>query len=169
MTDEPLHTFVETGTFFGDTTAAMIPYFRKLITIELSKELAALACNRFSSTPAVTVLQGDSTYFLPDVCRQISEPVFFWLDGHWSGGITAKGDKDCPLIEEIAAIHMYCKSRCVIAIDDVRLFGKKLDEDWTNITSEKILEIVKNRIDSHKYYPSQLDPNDRLIITLNAL
>jgi hypothetical protein len=169
MTPEVLHTFIETGTFMGATTSAMIPYFNKIITIELSAEIANWVRYRFSATPNVTALQGDSTDILPKICKDITEPTFFWLDGHWSGGITAQGKKDCPLIEEVDAINTYCKSRCVIAIDDVRLFGKKINEDWTDITSEKILNIVKKRIDSYNYYPSELDPKDRLIITLNAL
>ncbi len=169
MTSEVLHTFIETGTFMGATTAAMIPHFNKIITIELSEEIANRARHIFSATPHVTVLQGDSSNILPKICKDIAEPAFFWLDGHWSGGFTAQGNKDCPLIEEMDAINTYCKSRCVIAIDDVRLFGKKLNEDWTDITSEKILDIVSKRIDSYKYYPSELDPKDRLVITLNAL
>ena len=169
MTSETMHTFVETGTYIGETTAAMIPHFSKLITIELCQKFAEDARRKFAATPSVTVIQGDSTGILPNICNDLTQPTFFWLDGHWSGGNTAKGDKDCPLLEEVAAINNICKPRCVIAIDDVRLFGKKLSEDWTDISSEKILDIVKGRIESYSYYPSNLDPNDRLVITLKAL
>ena len=56
----------------------------------------------------------------------VLEPVFmtalFWLDGHYSGGETAKGDADSPLREELEAIGRHPIKTHVIPIDDVRSF-----------------------------------------------
>src|SRR5690242_15318020 len=55
-----LTNFVETGTLFGDTIAAMQPHFHRLVSIELSEELARKARERFAGQDNVTILQGDS-------------------------------------------------------------------------------------------------------------
>jgi hypothetical protein len=50
----------------------------------------------------------------------------FWLDGHYSGGATARGHKDCPVLEELDAIFN-SPFEHVIYIDDARLFTGKDD------------------------------------------
>jgi hypothetical protein len=42
----------------------------------------------------------------------------FWLDRHYSGGFTAKGEKDCPIIEELDAISNGSHLKHSILIDD---------------------------------------------------
>jgi hypothetical protein len=67
------------------------------------------------------------------------------LDGHWSSGDTAKGEKDCPLIEECKSIDLLYKSnKGIILIDDYRLFGTNIDQDWSSITTENILKCFNN-------------------------
>jgi len=61
------------------------------------------------------------------VIAAIDEPTTFWLDAHYSGGITAKGEKDTPVMEELYAILNQFKHRCVILIDDARCFNGKDD------------------------------------------
>jgi hypothetical protein len=61
------------------------------------------------------------------------------------------------------------KQECIITIDDVRLFGTNINEDWTDITREKILELVKDRLVSYKYFPSYLYNEDRMVLTLKQL
>ena len=127
------------------------------------------ASKRFINEEKIKILQGDSSEQLTPICKSIEEPSFFWLDGHWSGGNTAQGAKDCPLFEELSQIMEYFKPKCIIAIDDVRLFGTKNNEDWSNITRENILNIVGSRLDSCKYFPSYLYPEDRMVIVLKSL
>ena len=106
---------------------------------------------------------------LKQILNELNDSVFFWLDGHWSGGDTAQGKLDCPLIEEISIINDTCTSKCIIAIDDVRLFGTNINEDWSNITRDNILHIVKNRLLSCEYFPSNLYSEDRMILHLDQL
>lgn len=118
-----LRNFIETGTFFGDMLAALRDDFETLTTIELDPALAARATRRFAEEPKITVIQGDSARVLPTLLGDLDQPALFWLDGHFSGGVTAKGDADTPIIAELN--HLFATSRRdhVVLIDDARLFG----------------------------------------------
>jgi hypothetical protein len=161
--------FIETGTYLGDTINNMLPYFDKLYSIELSPHYTEISKNRFKNNNNVSIITGDSSEVLNSLSKLVKESVFFWLDGHWSGGNTARGKKDCPLIEELNEIMTNFKSKCVVAIDDIRLFGTNINEDWHNITREVILKIVENRLESCKYYPSNMVPEDRMVLILKEL
>lgn len=117
--DYGLRAFVETGTFNGDTTAAVANIFAECFTIELSPTLHMRALERFAPTPNVRCLQGDSVAVLPDVIEQIKMPTLFWLDAHFSGGVTANAGHD-PLLDELAAIYARGGGRDVVLIDDAR-------------------------------------------------
>jgi len=117
-----VHTLVETGTFLGDMIAAQLPDFSRLITIELSERLYRDACNRFKKHSKVEVYQGDSGKVLPEILPTIKEKALFWLDGHYSAGITALGDKYSPILEELEAIFKYDLGH-ILLIDDARGFN----------------------------------------------
>lgn len=119
--DHGLTTFVETGTFMGDMVEAQRTYFKKLYSIELGKDLYNQAVARFNKYPHIKIIHGDSGVILNDLLREIHEPALFWLDGHYSAGITAKGDKNTPIMEELRTI-LSQKYDHVILIDDARLF-----------------------------------------------
>ena len=161
--------FIETGTFMGDTINNIKSYFSDVYTIELNHDFARNATIRFLNDKNVKVIQGDSSDVLLTLCPVINKPAFFWLDGHWSGGTTAKGKKDCPLLDELNAIVQHFKYECVIAIDDVRLFGTNINEDWQEATRENVLEIVKSRLLSCEYFPSSLYEEDRMVLTLKGM
>ena len=114
--------FVETGTFLGDTTWAFKKRFTNIHTIEVEPSLAALARERFRSHPQVEVIEGDSSRVLAELCSRIEAPCLFYLDGHYSGGITGMGDTECPILAELDAIFDHLKGRFRIVIDDARLF-----------------------------------------------
>jgi hypothetical protein len=120
-----LKTFVETGTYLGDMTAAMRASCDRLYSIELSEELFREARRRFLSDRSVTILQGDSGVKLADVMARIDRPTLFWLDGHYSGGITARGKTDTPILEELEHILAAPCLGHVIVIDDARCFGNE--------------------------------------------
>lgn len=119
-----LRILVETGTFLGDTTWAMKDHFRTIHTIEVEPSLAAMSKKRFRHCASVSVLEGDSAQILPELCRNLDGPCLFYLDGHYSGGITGKGETECPVIQELRAIFDYMQHPFRIVIDDARLFGK---------------------------------------------
>ena len=115
--------FVETGTFRGDMIAAVRPYFDQLFSIELHAELGAQAARRFSADRAVMILIGDSGEHLKSLVQSIDRPAVYWLDGHYSGFRTARGDTDTPISQELDAVLGHGTPDDVVLIDDARLFG----------------------------------------------
>lgn len=115
--------FVETGTFMGDMTVAQASFFDKLYTIELGEELYLNARKRFEAFPNIFGLLGDSGKVLSKIIKDINQPAIFWLDGHYSGGITAKGDLVCPIYGELDAIFSNGQFKHILCIDDARLFN----------------------------------------------
>lgn len=115
---------VETGTYRGQTVDGCLGYFDRIWTIELDHALHHAARRRFLPWPHVTVVHGDSVACLPAILAEIEGPTLFWLDAHYSGGITAQGEIDTPIWTEITTILERVGSTDVILIDDARDFGK---------------------------------------------
>lgn len=119
-------TWIETGTYEGDTTAFLsdlgAPH---VFSIEPSLHLCNLARIRFADNSGVTVIHGLSEELMPSVISGVAGEVSFWLDGHYSGGQTFRGENDTPIRQELSAIssHLPRLSRVSILIDDFRLFG----------------------------------------------
>ena len=115
--------FVETGTLYGDTLAAMRTFFDQLHSVELDPRLYQQAVQRFTNDSRIRLWRGDSGSVLPRVLDGIDQPTLFWLDGHYSGPGTAQGTADTPIRLELEHIgrHALCGSHLVI-IDDARLF-----------------------------------------------
>jgi len=119
-------TLVETGTYLGDTLYALAGNFETLYSIELSDHYHLLAKKRFRKMPWIHLLSGDSAKVLKEVVPTFRAQAMFWLDGHYSGGLTAKGEKECPVFEELTAIFS-SPFEHLIFIDDARLFVGKND------------------------------------------
>src|SRR5213076_2583878 len=96
-----LKIFVETETYRGDMVQAMKPLFRKIYSIELGDDLFEKATRRFKRDAHIELIHGDSGKELGRIMQRINEPALFWLDGHYSAGDTARGEKDTPLYEEL--------------------------------------------------------------------
>ena len=80
---------------------------------------------------------GESSGLLPQILAAIGEPVVFWLDAHYSGGVTAKGATECPLERELQIIADHAWHNHIILIDDVRLMGSG---DYPSL--ERVCELV---------------------------
>jgi Ribosomal RNA adenine dimethylase len=119
--------FIETGTYLGVTTKRCAPIFSKLYTIELDDNLAKKAEEYLSNNKNIKVIQGDATKILPGLLEreEINDALVF-LDGHFSGGITACGDQPEPAIEELKLLAKYKSQINCIIIDDFRSFGNDL-------------------------------------------
>ena len=55
--------------------------------------------------------------------KKLNEPTLFWLDGHYSAGITSRGEKDTPIYEELGYLLSTSEHGHVIIIDDARCYG----------------------------------------------
>jgi predicted O-methyltransferase YrrM len=118
-----LKILVETGTYLGDMVHAMKSDFAQIYSIELDKALFERARDRFAADSHVELIQGDSGKELGRLIPKLNQATLFWLDGHYSAGITARGDKDTPILEELEQILNAPDRGHVIIIDDARLFG----------------------------------------------
>lgn len=114
---------VETGTFRGDSTEVLAGRFDRVITVEASPTLAAAAERRLRKFPNVQVRHGDSRTTLPAIVAELAEPTLFWLDSHYCGSETHGASRQCPVLEEIAAV-VFAAPAHVLLIDDARLFLK---------------------------------------------
>ena len=114
---------VETGTYRGDTLYALWTEFDRVYSIELDETLHREAVARFADVPSIEIIRGDSGVELARLMSRIDQPALFWLDGHFSAGVTARGDKDTPIYEELACILDRPDPGHVILIDDARCFG----------------------------------------------
>lgn len=114
---------VETETFRGDMVEAMRGRFEHVTSIELSPELHTRAQGRFHGVRGVRLIQGDSASVLAKLAPTLDHPTLFWLDGHWSGGETARGAVDTPVLEELRCLAPLLPKGQAVLIDDARLFG----------------------------------------------
>jgi FkbM family methyltransferase len=120
--------FVETGTFFGDTADVARNFFREVYTVELGQDLYAAAVQRFAQYDNCHVYQGDSADVLKAILPSIKGKILFWLDAHYSKGITAKGKANTPIVAELYAIKQSGINDAIILIDDIRHF-QPVDSD----------------------------------------
>jgi len=116
-----LQGFIETGTNCGATALWAAQYFQKVITIEAAKEIYEAVLNNYSHLENIEFVLGNSKEQLVEIVPRLKEPCIFWLDAHWSGGITYGESEECPLLEELQIIND-SEFDHFILIDDARLF-----------------------------------------------
>ena len=138
---------VETGTYLGDMVEAQKAKFKTVISIELDVDLFKKAKERFKKDKNVRLVQGDSGKVLPEILKDINEPAIFWLDGHYSAGVTAKGDKECTIFEELDAIFNSKKLDHILLIDDARLFNGERSYP----TEEKLTDYIKSKNEKYTF------------------
>lgn len=126
----PNAVWVETGTFEGDTAALLALEAKEVYTIEPDSALFEKAETRFHSNPHVHVIHGLSEEVFPSLLPTLSGAVNFWLDGHYSGGITHQGPTDCPVREELLNIekNLARYDSVTVLIDDIRCFDPSITE-----------------------------------------
>ena len=167
--------FIESGTFLGETTIKLQPYFNTLYTVELSEKYFNMFNSIKNSRNLNNIFnyQGETSDILPDIFKLFNDKnkCIFWLDGHFSSGDTGKGNKDCPLIEECQIIdQLYPSDEMIILIDDVWLFKTYIKEDWSDINIESIKKCFTNFEISKEvilYHETVLDQKDILAFKLN--
>ncbi len=153
-----LHILVETGTYLGDMVKAQATEFKKVITIEVSETIYKRTTADLSYLKNVQFILGDSGVVLQRVTKELDEPALFWLDGHYSGGITSKGELNTPIYKELDSIFD-SKFEHSILIDDAR--------DFKGTDDYPLIEELKNFVMKRK--PSYFfDVKDNLIFILPA-
>jgi hypothetical protein len=129
---------IETGTCYGEMVEVLKKQFKKIISIEVSNELFNFVKARFKNDKHIELYEGDSGELLPSIIKKQNVSCLFWLDGHYSGGGTGKGELNTPIFKELKAIFE-SKNNHIILIDDARLFIG--EDDYPTI--EKLKEFVQ--------------------------
>lgn len=153
-----LNVFIETGTYLGGMVYAVRNIFDRIYSIELDDKLYERAEMRFAKYNHISILHGDSSDMMPRILVHIKEPCLFWLDAHYSAGITAKGKLITPILQELHHIFDHPAKEHVILIDDARDFEGKNDyptkqEIRSLVLSEKpdyVFEVKNDIIRIHK-------------------
>jgi hypothetical protein len=117
-----------------------------MYSIEVQPDLARLARERFSKWPGIQIVEGDSATCLARIVPEIHEPCVFWLDGHYSAGITGRGSSNCPIWAELNTIVTLGTAATLILIDDARCFG--VDRDYPSI--EELTMFVAQHLPNHR-------------------
>ena len=153
--------FIETGTYLGDTLDYVSKSGANCTSIELSQDLYEAAVRRFSRHKNVTLIQGDGGEWLPKLIEKTIEPTLFWLDGHYSSGITASAAADTPVSVELNAILSHPVKRHVILIDDARCFCG--ENDYPHL--EELLRAVRD----NGYYRAEVSADIIRLTPLSGL
>lgn len=116
-----INTFIEAGTFHGETASWAAGHFQQVITIEFSSTIYDHVSKKLAVIDNIQVLFGDSRSVLGDIVPQLTASALFWLDSHWSGGETYGIDDECPILQELDIITRSAHPHLLV-IDDARLF-----------------------------------------------
>jgi hypothetical protein len=167
-----ISTFIEAGTYHGDTTKLASVYFDRIHTIEIHPGLFSEAKKILSNYKNVVCHQGKSIDHLKKICNdnkgESNEKIFFFLDAHLSGSDTYCDEvktEEVPLLEELKYLSSLGQKlkNSVICIDDVRLWH---EDKWGNLSPEKINKIfTDNGIQIQETYVK----NDRYYVFLNYM
>ena len=146
--------FIETGTHLGNTVeTARKAGFKKIYTIELSDNFYNLARKKFKPYPSIKCIHEDSSAKIKEVLAELDEKAVFWLDGHWSMGDTACGEKSVPLYEELESIANHHIKNHIILIDDIRLLGDKSEkvDGWHDMSVKEVKKRLLNINPDYKF------------------
>jgi hypothetical protein len=135
------NTFIETGTFYGQTVNYVKRYFKKTMSVEIYKPLYDYNLKAFKGIENIFLFNGDSTKRLPEMLSLSEGRCLFWLDGHFSGLGTGIGDNVSPIIEELNIIKSSAIIDHCILIDDYRLFGNEAGYPTIAETTKSLLSI----------------------------
>lgn len=114
--------FIESGTFLGDgTKAALQAGFSEVHTIELSYKYYEKARRTFRGEPRVRLHFGESPIVLQKLLPTLQTTATFWLDAHFSGGITAYGEILNPVLYELELISQHPIKTHTILVGELHL------------------------------------------------
>lgn len=113
--------FVETGTYIGQSLYKVSGLFERLWSVEASEELhtAALALFTAKGVEAVELSHGSSVEMLRQLPPNVAQDAVFFLDAHYSHGITSEEYGRCPVLDEIAII-LESSPTALVVVDDLR-------------------------------------------------
>ena len=127
--------WIETGTYYGDTTKILSRISSKVISIEADQDLYEIAKKTFSNLENIELMFGRSEDKLPEAFKKIKtyKNICIYLDAHLCNDHiknkkTFGEEKDAsPIKKELKFIEEQKDkfNKINILIDDIRLFNNK--------------------------------------------
>jgi len=116
---------VEVGTYKGDMARRCADVFCRVWTTEMDPSLAQEAKQSLVHWPNITAYGSDGRKWLPKMFSQDEKlsDVLVYLDGHYSGPGTARGDVPEPAVQELDILLPFTDRIAAIVVDDFRCFG----------------------------------------------
>jgi hypothetical protein len=125
--------WIETGTYYGETTLFLSKISKKVISIEADKRLFKIAYDKFRLTKNIEIHFGESQKLLNNILFENKSfgNINIFLDAHLCNdhkkNIRTFGTskKSTPIMLELMIIKKYLKNfkNIKIFIDDIRLFN----------------------------------------------
>ncbi|MDP8236206.1 MAG: hypothetical protein P9M08_07465 [Candidatus Erginobacter occultus] len=141
----PIKSIVETGTFYGSTTALFAVTALPIYTVEINPRYFAYARVRFLfNRDNIHFYRGDSRTFLQTLARDTSVPktdVFFYLDAHW--------EEELPLRDELGIIFSGWGNP-IVMIDDFRVPKSDYEFDDYGPGERLDLEYIKQVVNAYE-------------------
>ena len=149
-----IKTFIETGTYLGETINSVKDYFDEIYSFEISKELVDLANKRFNKCKNIKIIIGDSGEKMPELLKNINTKIIFWLDGHYSKDFLFSdksqeyNKNESPIKKELYNIFLNRNKKVedLILIDDAHEF----DGTRGYPTILELENIINNYNDNYK-------------------
>ena len=112
---------METGTNIGESTVMVSNLFESVLSVEADPTLAkcARALVGYMGIHNTEIHEGHSVEFVKRLEPRVGSQCVFFLDAHYSRGITTRMYGNCPLQEELNVIVSRFP-KAVIVADDVR-------------------------------------------------
>ncbi len=155
--------FFETGTYLGATSDWAAGQFAKVHTVEASPDLFERAKQVLAARPNVVQHQGRSADVLREVVPTLAGAWLFWLDAHWSAGITFGEGEECPLLSELEIVLR--GGPHALLLDDARLFFRPVGppHDWRQWPT---IDEICGTIRDHATTPTSVTVVDDVIFAL---
>ena len=130
---------IESGTYLGGTVEHFIPHAERIVSVEIDPALHVRAAEHFAPFPHVEIVLGDAAEHVPRIVSRLDLPPLVYLDGHYSGAGTGRGEEFEPaatIVGRIAAAGV--PPGTTIVVDDLRIFGRDAEAP----TLEQLLAAV---------------------------
>lgn len=157
--------FIESGSLYGDTIQRALDCgYNTVYSIEIDDGLYKLVKGRFDEqikNGKVKLYHGSTIDVLPNILKDIDEPVTFWLDAHLHNGDYGVVH-NAPVVEELSIISEHHVKSHLVMVDDMRIIR---NTSWGRGNMEQtVLEKVKKiNPDYDISYCNGINVNDVLV------
>jgi hypothetical protein len=161
-----INTFVETGTYYGESAFNAAKHFSEVYTIEIDYKLfTSSKCRAMKeNVHNISFIHGDSYKMLHNVVPRVAEGAVYFIDAHISGSDSGWNKvTSVPLLNDLDSILQYKIGPSLFIFNDVRFWAGHPEEawDWKHISTSKVLEAIE---DAGVTIESNYEKNDRFFV-----